>query len=568
MKQVLYFLSRQPVQDKLYYVSYFFDYDVTMILRQLAMDSPDEARELFNRENYLWYKHYGLKYIPKKRFTVKQWTPDNSIKAVSVHDVQGFFQCSFINALTKFNIGTEKQRKTIADMKQQRGNFDFTMAKEIISYSELECKLLAKLVDKLRVYAENVGITPAPYEGPGPMAAHAYMQFFGSTRYKAQQRTIPAAVSSMAAKSYYGGRFEICAHGPINQTVYQYDINSAYPASLLQLPCLEHGLWKKGRHSNLFLAKISWKYCARKKFGAAMPFPVRTKEGSIYYPQSGTGWYWSPEILLAEQSGFKITYHSVYSYIKHCECQPFKWVEQIYCERKRMDKINPGSGIPLKLVLNTLYGKMVQTRPTIGKWFNMVWGSLVTSFTRARVYETYLSGVRVLMFATDAVFTLDKLDNKYIGPELGQFGYEGKYNDLTIFQPGIYFSKNEAKFKTRGIPKAEFQKHAQELKDISLTWNKYFDVSLQNHLSMRLGLHFGHDWINQIGNWIRIEKRLSASPVLKRQIAQKKIDGIVYTKPYIGDVMTVPWSIKIRDKIDGDKRLDDYFLEVVYEGEL
>ena len=48
----------------------------------------------------------------------------------------------------------------------------------------------------------------------------------------------------MAYRSYYGGRFEILKRGFIGKG-YLYDINSAYPYALTQIPDLSKGKWIK-----------------------------------------------------------------------------------------------------------------------------------------------------------------------------------------------------------------------------------------------------------------------------------------------------------------------------------
>ncbi len=570
MLDVFEFLTAHPVEKNLYYVSYFFDYDVTMILRELAQASPDEARSLFNNyeQHYLWYRHYGINYIPKKHFTLKRWTEDNTEKPITVHDVQGFYQCSFVDALNKYEIGTKKQRDKIASMKALRGEFTPAMIKKIISYSELECELLAELVADIRDRGEQVCINPSPYEGPGPMAGRALKNYIGGAGWDYDKELVPQTVMSMAAKAYYGGRFEICAHGPVKQPVFQYDINSAYPAAMLQMPCLRHGKWKKGIHSDLYLAHISWKYGGKKRTGAAMPFPVRTKQGAIVFPESGEGWYWSAEIELAKKDSHVIKIKSAYSYIKNCDCSPpFHWIQNLYDERQLMEKKKKGTGIILKLVLNTLYGKTVQSRPKLGRWNNMIYGSLITSLTRAKIFEVNLH-TPVLMFATDAVFTLKPIPKHFIYDGLGGFDLAAKYNQLTIFQPGIYFSHGEAKFKTRGVPKKTFREYAKKLEAISLKWDEGLEIELINHLSMRLGLHFGGEHINDIGNWIRSPRFACASPELKRIPKKIKRNGITYTAPYHGPMKTVPWTESVRLRQDELKLFDDLLLEGIYEGDL
>ena len=456
-EQCLGFIADTPVVPNRYLVGYFFDYDVTMILRDMAQDDPELTRRLFNVDrkfgSLVWWHGFGIEYLPKKRFTVKRWTDDNSSKSVTVHDVQGFYQCSFVDALTKFKIGTPDERASIAAMKAQRSDFTAEQAPEIIAYSEHECKLLAQLVASLRDATHHAGVNASPYEGPGNMARRALEKYYGKEKHALGMSRTPLSVHTIAGKAYYGGRFETFAHGPIKGTVYEYDLKSAYPAAMLQLPCLIHGIWKRGIHSPIYIAKAEWNLPF--KPSSAMPFPVRRKDGSVYYPSRGEGWYWSYEIEpirtlysepgdSVETGGIEVHSIGAWSYINNCGCQPFDWVRDIFNERLAMEAESKGSGIALKLMLNTLYGKMAQQRPVPGTFFNMVYASMITSITRAKIYQLYLNGARVIMFATDAVFTLGPIDGLKTGDHLGDWELANTFDDLTIFQPGVYFDGDQA----------------------------------------------------------------------------------------------------------------------------
>ena len=56
--------------------------------------------------------------------------------------------------------------------------------------------------------------------------------------------SIPYEIQEMAFRSYYGGRFEILKRGFIGNA-YLYDINSAYPYAITQIPDLTKGKWVK-----------------------------------------------------------------------------------------------------------------------------------------------------------------------------------------------------------------------------------------------------------------------------------------------------------------------------------
>ena len=229
--------------------------------------------------------------------------------------------------------------------------------------------------------------------------------------------------------AYYGGRFEITRVGHIAQEVFEYDIRSAYPAAMRELPCLEHGTWKEAtarkelrKHNGLYVAACSFKAaCDKGGFGQLGAFPVRSKEGHLYWPLQGAGVYWSVEVNSARQMGYSIRFVHGWTYHRNCDCHPFDWVEPLFDYRRSIGAQGPG--YPIKLGINSLYGLLAQRKGT-GRFVNMVWAGLITAITRSRMNDVIaLNPGRIVMIATDAIYSLDPLDTKGldIGERLGQW---------------------------------------------------------------------------------------------------------------------------------------------------
>jgi hypothetical protein len=135
-----------------------------------------------------------------------------------------------------------------------------------------------------------------------------------------------------------------------------------------------------------------------------------------------------------------------------CNCRPFEWVKDLYEERRRIGSNT--RGYPLKLGLNSLYGKMAQ-RCGRGPYHDAVAAGLITASTRARVKEAIGQDPEsVIMLATDAVFSTRRLSLD-IGEDLGQWE-ETVWPDLFIAQPGVYWSPSDLQpsVKSRGAPRS------------------------------------------------------------------------------------------------------------------
>jgi hypothetical protein len=101
-----------------------------------------------------------------------------------------------------------------------------------------------------------------------------------------------------------------------------------------------------------------------------------------------------------------------------CNCRPFDWVRDLYEQRRRLGSNT--RGYVLKLVLNSLYGKLAQ-RTGRGPYYDAAAAGLITAITRARLIEAIGQDPEaVAMLATDAVFSTCPLTLD-IGEGLGQW---------------------------------------------------------------------------------------------------------------------------------------------------
>jgi hypothetical protein len=120
--------------------------------------------------------------------------------------------------------------------------------------------------------------------------------------------------------AYYGGRFEVSRIGSISGPVYEYDLRSAYPAGMLDLPCPLHTRWEHQARANrlpeseIYLAKISFSF----PDGPWCGLPFRQK-GGLFWPFQGMGWYWSREIEPAQRRLYAdVVLHDLW--VARCAC--------------------------------------------------------------------------------------------------------------------------------------------------------------------------------------------------------------------------------------------------------
>lgn len=546
------FLCSLP-RDRIY-VGYFFDYDVTMMLKSLPQERVQRIFDRSKRFNDgrlmpVDYGPYQLDYLPHKEFKVRRkgepWT--------IISDVGQFFQSTFLKTLEKWGIGTPEEREMIRVGKAQRA--DFTgVTDEIRAYNALEILLLEQLMSEFRAVCIDTGYVPRKWQGPGYLAA-AMLAHHGIPKRKDIPIMMNDDFRRLANDAYYGGRFETTGAGPIQGPVYQYDINSAYPSILRTLPCLTHGSWRRIRElpdSGLWFGQIYFNHpTARLLYN----FPVRTKEGNIFYPREGNGVYWSTEIEAAVRAGSRISFATGWLYEPHCECRWFDFIDDYYARRLALGKSNKGT--VLKLAGNSIYGKLAQS---IGyaPYANPIWAGLITAGCRAKIIDAYsLAPDHTYMIATDGIFTGVKLDLN-VSTDLGDWEETVHEDGIFIVQPGIYYV-SDGDVKTRGVERGRIN---QRREDFEAAWRQFVEshgenytvtVPVDNFITARQALARRRWSIS--GTWEKDTREISFDWSIKRQRTMGiTTDQGMRTVPHRGqrDLFSVGYDKLIGGQIQGN----------------
>lgn len=510
------FLADQPPDYQ--YVAYFFDYDVTMMIRTL----PERiARLLLNRAARtnglgntapVTYDTFQFDYMPHKEFRVRR---QGTRKWVVINDVGQFFQSSFLSTLKKWNVGTEQEQEFIRKGKSMRADFA-AMSEETKAYNALECLLLEQLMTDFRGVCIETGYIPRKWQGPGYLAS-AMLDRHGVPRREDIPILSNDAFRRLAQAAYYGGRFETTAAGPIPSHVWQYDINGAYVYLLTTLPCLTHGSWRRVRErpdrGHLWFGKVRFDHTSSRYL---YNLPFRLANGNINYPKAGIGVYWSTEIEAAEAAGTVCTYVDGWVYESHCECRWFDFVLPYYRERLRLGK--SAKGFVLKLAGNSIYGKIAQS---IGyaPYANPVWAGLITAGCRAMLINAYAAAPNdCYMLATDGLFMGVELPHLPVSKELGEWDLTEHPDGIFIVQPGIYFTGAEA--KSRGVERGRVDDLRYMFEE---TWDKFINshgadytvsIPVQNFITAKQALA-RNKW-SIAGTWETTTRELSFNWSIKR----------------------------------------------------
>lgn len=570
-------------------VGFSFGYDVTMILRDL---NPERRGRLLatkdqgpGHSRYTYWRDYAIEFLPRNYLRVARTRPmgvagyrdgrplpkrvlvPNSSR--TIYDTFAFFQCSFLQALKDWDIGSIEQREEIERNKALRAEFA-SITPTVRAYCAMECQLMADMLQKFRAACFAADIRPRTWNGAGKLAG-ALHQKYGTMTAEELGASVPAGVRAMAQAAYYGGRFEVTRTGAIEGPVYEYDIRSAYPAAMLKLPCLVHGEWRRATPARLKRLEADPSaplYLSRLRFDhdpdrVAAPgqdraanranlcgLPVRKKDGRLFWPGQANGTYWSVEIRAAAKHGCRVTHREGWEYVNRCDCKQFQWVNELYEYRKSIGAAT--MGMPIKLGINALYGRLAQRigRP---RWANMVWAGLITAHTRAALLEAAADDPgAVVMLATDALFSRRPLAVP-LGTGLGEWE-QSVHDRLFIVQPGVYWGGRKP--KTRGISPGFF---ADKTDIFEAAWATYAEadratfwgesmipkrpsVTLPVNLFIGMKLAQARGKPETAGKWVEQARNFRFDWSAKRGLHEWETPLCVWTRPPDGaaDLVSLP----------------------------
>ena len=181
------------------------------------------------------------------------------------------------------------------------------------------------------------------------------------------------------------------------------------------------------------------------------PFPFRSNN-KLLFPSGRFITYCTLAELRAynESKHYKIL--ESFQYLDDNPSYPYKeFIESIYNKRLQFKNENNPLQLPLKIILNSIYGKTAQrVGNRIGNLFSPIIASSITGMTRAMLHDFVQNNEiekEVVSFATDSIITTKKLDID--STKLGDFSYDNSGDDVYVLQNGIY--RFNGKWKKRGI---------------------------------------------------------------------------------------------------------------------
>ena len=445
-------ITPESVMEWLFYKKYegswcFFynlSYDAEVILKLLGKEL-----NRYKRTGKLEFKFgkYRMVYYPNKCLKITA-----GHHSVIFYDIAQFYHSGLVDAYQN-NIG--ELPKQYLEIKTKRNEFSPTYYRRntnaVRQYCIDDCVKTKKLSEHwIKLFDDAFSFYPARWLSSGYLAEKVLINHeIDIPKFD----SIPYEIQEMAYRSYYGGRFEILKRGFVGEA-YLYDINSAYPYAITQIPDLSKGNWIKRKtiHKDaklgFFKIKANVPDC---KY--VPPFPFRTKH-DIIFPSGEFETYCTMTELQACESKSFYRILEGYQFITNSDIYPYReFIENLYQKRMELKQQNNPLQLPIKIILNSIYGKTGQSvNHKIGNLFNPVIFAFITGFCRAQLYDFVRKHdieKDIVFFATDSICTTKKLDVN--STKLGDFSFDNEADDVFVLQNGFY--RFNGKWKQRGLGK-------------------------------------------------------------------------------------------------------------------
>jgi hypothetical protein len=372
-----------------------------------------------------------------------------------------------------------------------------------------------------------------------------------------------------AWEAYHGGRFEVAERGLVGEVVVP-DINSAYPAVMSDLPDPSTLRWEIVENASInTLREADYGFIdvtvSTDKTRRWQPFAVKVDDAVRYPSLTDTRLTVLREaFLFAVDSGLVTDYEIHEASVgqkTEITRQPFSWVSDLYDTRKSWE--SEGREKParvLKIILNSMYGKMCQTdmrtrlitekfgdsdlddleatetfqvtddgetatvtKQVGGKLFNPFIASYITGMTRLELLKqvveydleeaTYMMATDSLMIDREA-FEATDFAADLVESGLGNWDYDAR-GEAFIIGSGVYEVRREGdtvKTGTRGFREADVDGGLREAAQAASDTSEPSRIPVENHrpVTLKEALHDDSLTLSDVGKFRRVERGLEA----------------------------------------------------------
>lgn len=460
---ILEFLTRKRNRGTLGFF-YNLRYDFQSILKWLSTDHWIEIHQTGKTQ----YGDYTLTYIPKKLFSIQRWVNRKKKKTrrFSFYDIAQYYKGMTLDMAAKKYLKKQKKEhgKDIAHLTEQ-DCYD----PKVIEYCKYDAKLCEELAVLFLETCWKTGLYPTTFCSTASISGKYFLKECDIPNLNPLMKTNSGRAKIHAAWLAYSGAYITVFKRGYFRKVYEYDLNSAYPYAMTQLPNIEDGsfFFQKGPPPDLPLGwlRVIAKITPDHYGYYHPPFPI-LRPGLPNFMPSGQ---FLSYITLAEYNAYKHEYDlqpdmGLYWFPKASKVRyPFRDAV-LHLYRERQDTDDPNLNYFYKICLNAFYGKNLERtlirdpnhddygKFTTGNFFNPFYASYIVALTRIQVFKALraLTWGGLIGCFTDSVLTTEKLPLP-LSKELGEWQIS-EQGELLMVGCGVYSMRGQKlKTKVRGF---------------------------------------------------------------------------------------------------------------------
>ena len=462
---------------------------------------------------------------------------------------------NFYDAFNFFGCGLDKAAKEFLGVGKKE--FDFSWMSDgvekiwdtLVEYCRQDAWLTVELMKKLRELAQELGFMPRSHYSPAAWAVDFFASRCGVENIKPVWVLGDEGkrVVEFAWDAYRGGKFEMTVLGYVEKA-WMYDINSAYPAVIHDLYSL-HGakiVRSKLIHPEADYALIACVIEIPPQSYVYHPVGIH-KNGILIFPAGRfLAVITKDEFDFLMRYGVNVEIIDAYWIYTTKRAVYRDAVEELY--KIRREHPNEHVRKLAKIILNSFYGKMVQTvedengNLIPGMAWHPIYAGVITARVRCWVSELQNQG-GILAVHTDSVISDRPLDLQ-IGDELGKWklSAEGRYLGI---REGLY--QLGEKIAQRGYGEVrdwfEFLERCGETMSVKLSRKR---MATWKEVELEKCNRFVHEDLEL--NFSKLQKRW----VRERVTAKRLLEGRIETYPVL------VWTKEVEESVltKGDEEVE------------
>lgn len=406
------------------------DYDVTAVLKWVPGILEEVVEEGFyvdNEEN----PTLQISYIPHKMLKIRRW---DSV-TVYHYDLLQFFRCGLDYASRRY------LDREPPEIKEDRADlFSHYDTQEIGEYCQWDATATRDLGVWYFKSLHELDLYPKHLISSGNLAERFVLQKGNVPTW----RDNPKKINQFFWKALRGAWVDVWKKGHFEE-VYKYDLKSAYPAVINDLPDFRQGEWLKNVHPedyDIGVALIELNHtqdsipCLPTFFDMRNVYPHLDQPVRI--------WATFSEVRRYQQTG-DIDIIESYGFHPTNDNKPWESLVQKLLKLKNERQGEGGLYMATKAIINSFYGKTVQRVEMdnedaylTGRIFNPVTACEILARCRMWLWDAIRGDEdKVISIATDCVMTTEPLDLD-IGDELGDWEVEAEGEPGIFVATGIY----------------------------------------------------------------------------------------------------------------------------------